>query len=227
LRSPLAMLDSSVQVIRKYGLDHLLPEQREQFQQLGAGLKQAETMINNLVTFAAFVSKQGQLRMGKLNLSDLAGEAVSELAPMARARNVTVELELADELPFLYGDRERLVEVIYHLVHNAVKFNRPEGRVAVACRSASDGVILEVADTGIGIPSEKLADVWKDFSQLADPVRRGVEGLGLGLPLVRHVVQAHGGQVWADSQTGLGSVFGFCLPVHPPTRSVPLDAHTN
>jgi len=212
LRTPFAMLDSSIEVIRRYGLDHLLPEQRVQMQQLGEGLKRAETMVNNLVTFASFLSKQGQLRMTILDLGQLARSAAEELMPMARARDVEMKLEVASDLPQVYGDRERLAEAIYHLAHNAIKFNRQGGAVVLSCRSSPEGVILEVVDTGVGIAPEKLAGVWKDFYQLADPLKRGVEGLGLGLPLVNYVIQAHNGQVWADSKEGQGSVFGFLLP---------------
>jgi signal transduction histidine kinase len=209
------MLDSSMQLIQKYGLERLIPEQRQQMQQLGEGLKRAETMVNNLVTFASFLSKQGQLRMTSLDLSKLVCEAVQALEPMAQVRGVNVTLELAEEMPPVYGDRQRLIEAIYHLVHNAIKFNRPGGSVVVSCRFVLESVIVEVADTGPGIPSDKLSEVWKDFAQLADPLRRGVEGLGLGLPLVRYVIEAHSGQVWADSQVGQGSVFGFSLPFTP------------
>lgn len=216
LRSPFAMLDSSMQVIKKYGLEHLLPGQREQLQQLGDELKRAEAMVNNLVTFAAFLSKQGQLRVTALDLGKLACDAAQGLESIAQARNVTVTLELAEEIPPVYGDRERLTEAIYHMVHNAIKFNRPGGTVVVSCRTAPGNVIVEVADTGVGIPTERLPAMWKDFTQLADPLRRSVEGLGLGLPLVRYVIEAHGGQVWADSTVGQGSVFGFSLPLATP-----------
>ncbi len=216
LRSPFATLDSAVQIIQRYGLDHLLPPQREQWRQLEDGLKHAETLINNLVTFASFLSKQGQLRVTALDVRELAEEVLESLGPVAQTRHVTMASELAEDVPLVHGDRERLAEAIYHLVHNAIKFNRPGGMVIVSCRSAPESVIVEVADTGMGIPPDRLQEVWRDFAQLADPLRRGVEGLGLGLPLVRYVIQAHGGEVWADSQVGQGSVFGFSLPLPGP-----------
>jgi len=212
LRSPFAELDSSMQLIRRYGLDQWSPEQREQLEHLTDGLKRTRTMINNLVTFASFVSKQGQLRMAPLDVGQLAFEIVQSLEPMAQTRGLTVTSQIVDSLPIVYGDRDRLTEAIYHLLHNAIKFNRSGGSVFLSCRAASDDVVVEVTDTGVGISPEKLPEIWKDFTQLADPLRRGVEGLGLGLPLVRYVVRAHGGQVWARSQPGQGSTFGFYIP---------------
>ena len=212
LRSPFAELDASLQIIQRYGLDHLLPGQREQLQQLSEGLGRARRMIDNLVTFAAFLSKQGQLRLASVDLGQLANQIVRTIEPMAQTRGLTVALQVAEPLPQVYGDRDRLLETIYHLVHNAIKFNRHGGSVMVTCRSEPDQVILEVADTGLGIAPDKLPEIWRDFAQLADPLRRGAEGLGLGLPLVRYVVKAHGGHVWARSVPGQGSLFGFSLP---------------
>jgi two-component system phosphate regulon sensor histidine kinase PhoR len=211
LRSPFAMLDSTMQVIERHGLDGWQPPQRQEWQQLGQQLKRAETMVKNLVTFASFLSKQGQLRLVVFDLGEAAREAILGLTPMAQARNITLTCEADSEMPLL-GDRERLSEATYHLIHNAIKFNRSGGCVVVSCRSLPSGLIIEVADTGVGIPPNRLVEVWQDFRQLADPLRRGMEGLGLGLPLVKYVVEAHGGQVWADSQVGRGSVFGFSLP---------------
>jgi two-component system phosphate regulon sensor histidine kinase PhoR len=207
-----------MQLILKYGLDNLLPEQREQLEQLAEGLRRAETLINNLITFAALLSKQGQLRMVSVDLGRIAQETIQTLEPVARTRGVTMSLQISDALPPVYGDRERLAEAIYHLSHNAIKFNRQGGSVTLACRAAPEDVIVEVSDTGVGIPQEKLPELWKEFTQLADPLRRGVEGLGLGLPLVRYVVRAHGGQVWARSQPGQGSVFGFRIPLAAPLQ---------
>jgi len=213
LRSPFAALDFSMQLIQKYGLDNLLPEQREQLQQLAEGLKRAQVMIDNLITFAAFLSRQGQLRITPVDLVQLAQETIKTLEPMAQTRQVKMTLEVSGPLPAIYGDPDRLADAIYHLTHNAIKFNRQGGSVILSCRAAPEDVILEVTDTGVGIAPEKLPEIWQDFTQLADPLRRGVEGLGLGLPLVKYVIKAHGGQVWARSQPGQGSTFGFRIPM--------------
>jgi signal transduction histidine kinase len=213
LRSPFAALNFSMQLIQKYGLENLMPEQREQLQQVNEGLKRAETMINNLITFAALLSKQGQLQMAPVDLRQLAQETVKTLESMSHSRDVKMTLQLSGPVPLVMGDRERLSEAIYHLTHNAIKFNLTGGKVTLVCRSTPGWVIVEVADTGVGIPPEKLPEMWQDFTQLADPLRRGVEGMGLGLPLVRYVVKAHGGDVWARSLPNQGSVFGFQIPV--------------
>jgi signal transduction histidine kinase len=211
LRSPFAALDFSMQLIQRYGLDNLLPEQREQLEQLGEGLKRAQVMINNLITFASFLSKQGQLRTAPVSLRQLANETLATLEPLARSRQVKLTLDCG-AIPIIMGDRDRLGEALYHLAQNGIKFNRPGGTVTIRCQSAPHDVIVEVEDTGVGISPEKLPEMWQDFTQVADPLKRGVEGLGLGLPLVRYVVKAHGGQVWARSELGQGSVFGFRIP---------------
>jgi signal transduction histidine kinase len=120
---------------------------------------------------------------------------------------------VSGDVPLVDGDRDRLSDVVYHLAQNAIKFNRPGGQVKIACQSAPEYVVVEVSDTGVGIPEAKLATMWEDFTQAADPLRRGVEGLGLGLPLVKYVVTAHGGQTWANSEEGRGSTFGFSIPI--------------
>jgi len=221
LRSPFAALDFSMQLIQKYGLEHLLPDQRDQLDQLAGGLKRAETMINNLITFAAFLSKQGQLRMAPLNLGQLAQETVKTLEPLALKRNISMTVEIAEDLPLVDGDRERLSDAIHHLVHNAIKFNRDSGSVKLTCHPAPEHIVIEISDTGVGVPQDQLPQMWEDFTQMADPLRRGAEGLGLGLPLVKYVVKAHDGQVWGRSQVGEGSTFGFSIPIrsafHEPT----------
>jgi signal transduction histidine kinase len=216
LRSPLVGIDLSLQVLQRQGLDQLPSQQREPIQDIVKGFDQLKAMIDKLVNFSTFLSKQGELHKEEIDFVATLREAVEPLEVMAQFRNIEIEIRLPDELPPVWADKERISEAIYHLVHNAIKFNHPQGRVSISCAADEATVSLSVTDTGIGIDADKLETIWNGFSQAADALRRGVEGLGLGLALVKHIINAHGGKVWADSQAGQGSTFGFRIPIGKP-----------
>ena len=227
LRSPFANIAFSLQLLERHGLEHLSPEQREPLEQIVRGVKSAGTMVDNLVTFAAFLSKQGELRLTRLNFGEMVQDAVAPLKPLAEANGIALHLTVPDNLPSAYGDRERLSDAVYHLVHNAIKFNHAGGKVWVRGWATADAIRFEVQDAGVGVPADKLPTLWEGFTQMADPLRRGVEGLGLGLALVKYVVSAHGGEVWAQSEESVGSTFGFQVPLSGPEHQAAPDlAHT-
>lgn len=216
LRSPFANITFSLQLLERYGQEHLPSEQRKQLEQLTAGVQSARTMVDNLVTFAAFLSKQGELRLAWLNFGETVQDAVTPLKPLAENDGIALYVAVPDNLPSVYGDRGRLSDAVYHLVHNAIKFTPAGGKVWVRGWATSDTIHFEVKDTGVGVPAEKLPTLWEGFTQMADPLRRGVEGLGLGLALVKYIVNAHGGEVGVQSQEGVGSTFGFQVPFGEP-----------
>jgi signal transduction histidine kinase len=212
LRTPFANMVFALELLERHGRGHLPAELGEQLDQLASGIQAARTMVDNLVTFATFLSKQGELQTATLNMSQVIQESVMPLRSLAQSKRITVYAMLPDQLPPVSGDRERLGEAVHHLVHNALKFTGPGGEVWINCQAVDHSVRLEVKDTGVGVPADKLPGLWEGFAQMADPLRRGVEGLGLGLALVKYVVNAHGGEVWAESQEGAGSTFGFRIP---------------
>jgi signal transduction histidine kinase len=226
LRTPVANMQFSIQLIEKHGLDNLAPDLRAQFQQLIDSAGQSRLMVDNLVNFATFLGKQGDLKLGGFSFSELLGETVVMLEPHARRKSIVLRTDVADEgIPEVVGDRARLGEAIYHLIQNAIKFTGPEGTVT-ARAWASEGLLhFEVKDTGVGVPPDKLPGLWAGFSQLADPLRRGLEGLGLGLALVKYVVTAHDGDTTAQSAglPGQGSTFGFSIPLQGPKPHASMD----
>jgi signal transduction histidine kinase len=221
LRTPFANITFSLELLQRHGRKHLPVELSEQLDQLTAGVKSARTMVDNLVTFATFLSKQGELRPGEMDFRQVVEDSLAPLTPLAESKGIGLHAELPETLPSLCGDRQRLADAMYHLVHNALKFTNAGGQVWVRCRAVNHSLRFEVEDTGKGVPADKLPDLWEGFTQMADPLRRGVEGLGLGLALVKYVVNAHGGQVWADSQEGAGSTFGFQIPLAGPAGALP------
>jgi signal transduction histidine kinase len=216
LRSPLANIDFSLQVIERYGTNVWLAEQQEQWTQLTRLIEKAKGMIDNLVSFAGLLSKQGDLFLTEVNFATLVRQVGATLEKIALNRGVELLVNSSNGLPPLVGDEMRLAEATYHLIHNAIKFTHSGGMVTVEYWLKDKGVTFEVQDTGIGIPAEKLKLLGDPFSQIADPLKRGMEGLGLGLALVKYVVHAHGGQLTMSSQEGVGSKFGFWLPLAGP-----------
>lgn len=216
LRSPFANIDFSLQLIERYGTSRWLPEQQEQLVQLARFIKEAYVMIDSLVSFASLLSKQGELFLVKIDFPTLVDKVVKNMGQMARYRQVEVLVQAGAKIPPLRADETRLSEAMHHLVHNAIKFNRPGGTVRIRYWSKGQQVIFEVQDTGVGIPADKLKSLWDPFSQMADPLKRGVEGLGLGLALVKYVIHAHGGRVRGASQVGVGSTFRFWVPLAGP-----------
>ncbi len=220
LRTPFANTMFSLEVLERHGRKYLPAELQTQLEQVEAGAKTSKQMIDNLVTFATFLSKQGELRPTRLDFSQVIREGLFPLKSLAEVVGLTVHVEIAEELPTVYGDQEHLADTIYHLIHNAIKFTGAGGEVWVKCQSSDNNISFEVEDTGVGVPADMLPTLWEGFTQMADPLLRGVEGLGLGLALVKYVVTAHNGEVWAHSEEGVGSTFGFSIPLENAEISV-------
>ena len=124
----------------------------------------------------------------------------------------TFDLDFPPDLPPVWGDPERLREVLSNLVSNAVKYSPEGGTVWVGGRVDQTGVTVYIADQGIGIPPEQQSRIFDRFHRVESGLHRRTEGTGLGLYLVKAIVEAHGGRVWVESAPGRGSIFMFTLP---------------
>ena len=154
-------------------------------------------------------------------LGGIVEAALDALRPHAREKKLEIQVTLSDPSPVL-GDARRLEQVVGNLLWNAVKFTEPPGRIFVTLRRAGREIVLSVSDTGVGITSAFLPYVFEWFRQ-ADPRAQSQAGLGLGLGIVRHIVQLHGGHVRAESLgAGKGATFTVTLPVHDaPAATMP------
>jgi signal transduction histidine kinase len=215
LRSPFVAVDFSVQLLDRYVREGMLGELEDQIRQLEKELAEGRRMIDSVISFASLLSRQGELHPEETDVAELVRSTIAPLEKMARSRNIALSCTLSSQLSLAQLDVTRMSEAIYHLVHNAIKFNREGGSAQVSCWSTDSHIVFKVEDTGCGISPNKLASIWDAFTQAADDVRRGVEGIGLGLTLVKFVVEAHKGDVWASSKPGEGSTFGFRVPKQP------------
>jgi signal transduction histidine kinase len=213
LRSPFASVALSVELLRKYTERGMVDQLPDQIERLNHALTQGRRLIDTILSFARHTSGSAALNVERADFAQLVRKVAAPLEREAAEAGLRLEYDLNPALPAVLLDRVRMGEAVFHLVQNAVKFTPAGGTVVLRSQAADDYVLFEVIDNGVGIPADELPMVWEAFSQRSDRLRRGVEGLGLGLALVKATVQAHRGNVMAESQPGRGSSFGFALPV--------------
>ena len=149
-------------------------------------------------------------------LQDLLEEVVTTMGPIAQAQKVTIELVTGDPDTRVCADAVRLGQILLNLMSNAVKFNQEGGRVTLEAHAAPGQVVIEVSDTGIGIPLDELDNIFDEFNQLNQASVRARSGTGLGLTLSRRLARGMGGTVAVTSQMGVGSTFTVTLPSGTP-----------
>jgi signal transduction histidine kinase len=167
--------------------------------------------IDNLITLSSRILVRNQFDFALVDMEDVAQNAMRKLTTMADARRVGLEFNAQTALPAVYGDAEQLQEAVQYLLHNAIKFNKIGGVVQLHCGVEGSNLYLRVIDTGVGIPEDRLDSIWDGLTVVSKNGDR--RGTGLGLPLTRFIIAAHGGYVETESKYGSGSVFAFYLPL--------------
>ena len=137
----------------------------------------------------------------------------AELEGLAREKKQTVDVHVPAQFPAVSADPRLLRQVVINLMSNAVKYTPPSGTISIRLDRDGDGVVWRVQDSGIGIPKEAQRRLFEKFFRADNAVTLDTEGTGLGLYLVRLIVERHGGRVWCDSEEGAGSTFAFSLPL--------------
>jgi two-component system phosphate regulon sensor histidine kinase PhoR len=132
----------------------------------------------------------------------------------AQQSDISIELDVATDLPLPYVDASRIEQVLLNLLQNALNFTPSGGSVTLTAAPEDDHIVVRVQDTGIGIAPDDLPHIFERFYK-ADRARSS-GGTGLGLAIAKHLVERHGGRIWAESQPGQGTTVSFMLPLHPP-----------
>jgi signal transduction histidine kinase len=165
--------------------------------------------VENLLTLARVDEGRLELLRRAFELREVIDDVAAELGPLAADKDVTIAS--GGDAAVVTADRERIRQVVANLVENAVKYSHAGGEVRVAIWHVSDEVGVSVADGGVGIPADALPQVFDRFYRAERARVRG--GSGLGLAICREIVAAHGGRMWAESETGRGSRFSLALPL--------------
>ena len=216
LRTPLAHIKGYVELLEEEELGDLTLEQGKAMTVIGRATVRLGQLIEDLIAFST-ASKEGiELKLEPISLVDLARDIIDRSKPKAAQEGVKLRMSIDKGIPQIQVDVEKFSWVLYQLLDNAIKFTPDEGSVKLWAEHVSGIVTVAVSDTGIGIPSGKLDEVFQPFHQLDSSATRRFGGTGLGLALVKQIVDAHGSQIIAESIEKKGSTFRFDLPIYDP-----------
>ncbi len=212
LRTPIASVKALAETLQRGAVDDLAVS-RDFLAKINTEADRLAQMVQELADLARIESGQVTLERKAFSISDAIVQVVDRLQPQADAVNVRLNVDTTSDIPQAWGDTSRIEQVLVNIVHNAIKFTPAGGDITVSARGNGREVMVSVADTGVGIPSDDLPRIFERFYK-ADRARSG-GGTGLGLAIAKHIVEAHDGRIWADSLEGKGSTFSFVVPAAP------------
>jgi two-component system, OmpR family, phosphate regulon sensor histidine kinase PhoR len=212
LRSPLAAIQQQHSVILDGLAGELTEKQRELLTRAHAKIQGLLDLINDLLDVAKMEAGYGQLEQVPLDLREILAEVVELLKAKAASQKLSLHLEVPAHLPLIRADHRSMEEVFTNLVCNAINYSPDGGEVTISAVSHGDYLEVLVRDQGIGIEAEEISKIFDKFYRVKNPKTRQVIGTGLGLALVKGLIEAHRGSVEVESQVGMGATFRIKLP---------------
>jgi|Deesub1362A_J573_1020465.scaffolds.fasta_scaffold05338_4 PAS domain S-box-containing protein len=210
LRTPLTIARGAIELARQ----EKDPEERNRLLKMAEdALTRQNFIVENLIEAAKIRKGERRLKLEPVDVAELIKQVSDEFKPMLVKAKLTMEISLAEDLPKVRADREQLKLVVRNLLNNAIKFNREGGRINIRAEKEHGMIKVCVSDTGIGIPEDRLDKIFERFYQVDSSPTRRYGGAGMGLAIVKEVVEAHGGRVTVESELGKGSTFCFTLPI--------------
>jgi PAS domain S-box-containing protein len=214
LRTPLTTIKAFVELLlMKQGMPEA--QKRKLMSTVNVETDRLARLINDLLDLARIETGAMKWQIDEVSMEDLVLNVIESMALLFENKGLRVTTSFGSSLPRFSGDRDRLVQVVTNILSNAVKFTPAGGSIHVAVRreAAPGQIVVEISDSGIGIPAGDLDLIFEKFHRSDDKAIAAIEGTGLGLAITRQIVEHHGGRIWADSTHGKGSMFTFTVPL--------------
>jgi two-component system phosphate regulon sensor histidine kinase PhoR len=219
LKTPLSVIQACVETLLDGAIDD--PDHRRPFlERIAEQGSRLYALILDLLSLARIESGEEAFNLQEVCVGEAVQECLSRHQARAEGKNQTLVATPTDGADAVWADEEAVGQILDNLVDNALKYTPADGRIEVRWRGEDGRVLIEVQDTGIGIPPRDLPRVFERFYRVDKARSRELGGTGLGLSIVKHLVQAMHGSVWADSQPGQGATFFVRLPTPQPEREV-------
>jgi signal transduction histidine kinase len=177
-------------------------------------------LISEILDMSKIEAGMMDLRYAIVDVHQVAREIIANARSLIYNKDIELRLEIDPRLETIEADRTRLIQILFNLVSNAIKFTN-EGAVSLALNDAGDNVEVVVEDTGIGIKESDIPIIFEQFRQIDGSLTRKAGGTGLGMPISKSLVELHGGEMFVQSEPGVGSTFSFILPKRRPANLKP------
>jgi two-component system, OmpR family, sensor histidine kinase VicK len=168
-------------------------------------------LVNDLLTLSKMDSTDYRMKMEWVNFVDFFDRIIDRFE-VAKEQNVTLKRKLPDHAIFVEADEDKMTQVLYNIISNALKYSPEGGRVTFSIKEKQDTIVVSVSDQGMGIPKESIGKIFDRFYRVDKARTRKMGGTGLGLAIAKEIISAHGGRIWATSQEGKGTTISFSLP---------------
>jgi two-component system sensor histidine kinase/response regulator len=213
LRAPLTVLTTYIDFLRQETAGPVTDVQQRYLEKMEASCGRMIGLIEDILDLSRLEAGKLRLEREPLDLAGLAADVAERFAPLAAQKGIELAVRHGDAEPaVVLGDQNRLEQVLMNLFSNALKFTPAAGSIVLDVRRVEKEVEVSVRDSGPGIPRAEQSLLFERFSQPPSLAATGARGSGLGLVICRHLVEAHGGRIWVESQPGQGSCFAFRLP---------------
>lgn len=214
LRTPLNSIIGFTELLRQRMAGDINVKQERYVENVLNSSKFLLNLINDILDLSKVEAGKIELIIEKISIPIVIGETITLLKERASKNKVVLKEELDPDLDIIEADKQRIKQILFNLLNNAIKFSKTEGGI-VCVRTKMDGdtAKISVSDTGIGIRGEDLGKLFKEFEQVNPDITRNYGGTGLGLAISKKLVELHGGRIWVESRFGEGSTFTFELPI--------------
>ncbi len=220
LRTPLTSIRGYLELVLDGEAGDVSDEQRQFLAVVERNADRLLALVGDLLFLAQIEAGKLTLEVGAVDLGAIASESVDAARPQADDKDITLSLAVGP-VPLLAGDGARIGQLVDNLVSNAIKFTPEGGRVDVRARARNGTAVIEVRDSGIGIPAEEQERLFERFFRSSNAAERQIPGTGLGLAISKAIVEAHGGAIAVKSEVDVGTTFKVSLPIHRPQTQEP------
>lgn len=223
LRTPLNAIIGFSEVLKDQLVGRLNADQVDYMTEVFNSAKHLLSLINDILDLSKVEAGKMELYLEPVNLTELFHNTLSVVKEEAHSHSITLKLKMSQSIGVFLVDCRKLKQIIFNLLSNAIKFTPDGGRVTMEVEHISNNLVVKVIDTGIGIPENQMHLLFQPFEQLDGSLSRKYEGTGLGLVVVKRIVELYGGEVTVNSCTGIGSCFSFTIPCQENSNDPPMD----